>query len=324
MTSTVEGIGAYTGTQSLQWTNGYDPDNLKLDGFVQTTQTYRASNSTYEAITSQISHAGGHTESYYYPDGWLIYKIFLPESLLDVPVAGTSTIYRDWLALNPVHYFQEIIPGGHGGLHTGGLDHDEVRATTAYNEMTQTNGGTLAETKSFDPDSRNKALGLYNVESTKTLTYATDVNTGSIAQTSESITLDIMANSTLTSDVVACPFGTTSSFYYPAFCNVIYAKAESQGVTSAAMSSSVQVRNTAASADIPAELNFNFDVKPDSASDLGFAMGTFGTEFGVSIREARGNSLTPSALNVYTDKATVSGQVAKFTKNYAYKSGFRL
>ncbi len=51
-------------------------------------------------------------------------------------------------------------------------------------------------------------------------------------------------------------------------------------------------------------------------------MGTFGTEFGVSIKEARGNSTTPSQTVVYTDKATVAGMVAKFTKQHSYKGFF--
>jgi hypothetical protein len=223
----------------------------------------------------------------------------------------------------------EILEGtsaifGHGGLHTGILDPNEVRATTAYSEMTETNGGYISETKTFDPDTRNKAVGLFNIESTKTFTYATDANTGSIAQTAEMIATDNMGAPTPTADVVACPFGPSQSEIYPAFCNVVYAKSMSQGVTSAAQSSSAQVRMVAATADVPAELNYNFDVKPDASAGVGYAMGTFGTEFGVSVREARGDNWTPSATLVYTDKATVAGMVAKFSKQYASKSGFSL
>jgi hypothetical protein len=188
--------------------------------------------------------------------------------------------------------------------------------------MSQTNGGYVSETKTFDPDTRNKALDLYNVEATKTFTYATDANTGSIAQTSEMIALDLIGSPTLTSDVIACPFGPSVSEFYPAFCNVVYAKSMSQGVTSAAQSSSAQVRMIAATADVGSALNYNFDVKPDASAGVGYAMGTFGTEFGVSIKEARGNNLTPSQTVVYTDKATVAGMVAKFTKQHSYKGFF--
>ncbi len=217
---------------------------------------------------------------------------------------------------------------GSGGLHTGLLDLHEVRSTTAYSEMTETNGGYVSETKTFDPDTRNKATGLFNVESTKTFTYATDANTGSIAQAAESVTVDNMGEITSTDDVIACPFGPSESVWFPAFCNVVYAKSMSQGVTSAAQSSSAQTRTVAVSADTPAELNYNFDVKPDASAGVGYAMGTFGTEFGISVKEERGWSddfiPKPSVSGVYTDKATVSGMVAKLSKQYASRSGFSL
>jgi hypothetical protein len=138
------------------------------------------------------------------------------------------------------------------------------------------------------------------------------------------IATDNMGAPTPTADVVACPFGPSQSEIYPSFCNVVYAKSMSQGVTSAAQSSSAQVRMVAASADTPAELNYNFDVKPDASSGTGYAMGTFGTEFGVSIKEVRGGGLAPSATVIYTDKATVAGMVAKLSKQYSSKSGFTL
>jgi hypothetical protein len=324
MTSAVEAIGSYTGAQSQQWTTGYDPEPSLFSNF-PTDPT--------DSLVMSYKNWGPALEN------WDTFNNFYHESYLVDNPNGNFYGYINWLIIHGgpqmAQETKDLLDyltantettgyGGHGGLHTGILDPNEVRATTAYSEMTQTNGGYLSETKSFDPDSRNKALGLYNVESTKTLTYATDANTGSIAQNYESITLDVMANSTLTSDVVACPFGPSTSTWFPAFCNVVYAKSMSQGVTSAAMSSSAQVGMIAASADTPAELNYNFDVKPDASSDIGYAMGTFGTEFGVSIKEARGNNMTPSVLNVYTDKATVAGMVAKFTKQYAYKSGFKL
>ena len=120
------------------------------------------------------------------------------------------------------------------------------------------------------------------------------------------------------------PDQTPENQVYPAFCNVMYAKSMSQGVTSSAQSSSARVRMVTASTDTPAGLNYNFDVKPDASAGVGYAMGTFGTEFGVSIKEGRGNGSAPSATLVYTDKATVAGLVAKLTKQYRSESGFSL
>jgi hypothetical protein len=336
--SSVEAIGSYSGSQNLQWTNGNDPvTNRTIVMHVYASGTPAPMSDVDYNTLHQILTNGGGSDDGSKNGIWQVNVMDIPQDLLSTPFEFTTGGTTYHTLQDFAHGYFEIgyTPGsheivdsfslsGHNGLHTGTLDPVEVRSTTAYNEMTQTNGGYISETKSFDPDSRDKATGLFNVESTKTLTYETDANTGSIAQTSESVTMDNMANTDLTSDVVACPFGPSSSFYYPAFCNVVYAKSMSQGVTSAAMSSSAQVRTVTATADVPAGLNYNFDVKPDASSDVGYAMGTFGTEFGVSIREARGNNLTPSALNVYTDSATVTGMVAKFTKQYAYKSGFRL
>jgi hypothetical protein len=249
----------------------------------------------------------------------------LPNQTPENQVFSVTSVVEAIGSYNGAQSMQWTINGPmYAGLHTGILSANEVRSTTAYSESTQTNGGYSSETKSFAFDSRDKALDLFNLEATKTFTYATDANTGSVAQTAESITIDNMANYTTTADVIACPFGPSTSLWFPAFCNVVYAKSMSAGVTSAAMSSSAQTRTVAMTADVPTALNYNFDVKPDASSDIGYAMGTFGTEFGVSIKEARGDSMTPSVLNVYTDKATVAGMVAKFTKQYAYKSGFKL
>jgi hypothetical protein len=340
--SSVEAIGSYSGSQDLQWTAGYDPVTTRMSVMHVYASATPASMSTdnYEKLHGVLVNGGGSDNSAKPDELWRITSMTIPESLLGTVIDlidGEKTFHTlgDYASFYYSHRPDPRFVGshtvfdvpsmtGHGGLHTGILDPDEVRATTAYSEMSETNGGYISETKTFDPDTRNKAVGLFNVESTKTFTYATDANTGSIAQTSEMIATDNMGSPTITADVIACPFGPSQSEILPAFCNVVYAKSMSQGVTSAAQSSSAQVRMVAASADTPAELNYNFDVKPDASAGVGYAMGTFGTEFGVSIKEARGNNLTPSATVVYTDKATVAGMVAKFTKQYQSKSGFSL
>ncbi len=331
--SSVEAIGSYSGSQDLQWTTGYDPVTVggqAIYGYVLSGGQGIESNSEDIALLeNELRSQGGSLETTS-NNGLYITALYIPESLLTKPNAGglvSGATYQNLGQLLTGNGPSEVTPAqtsGHGGLHTGILDPNEVRATTAYSEMTETNGGYVSETKTFDPDTRNKAVGLFNVESTKTFTYATDANTGSIAQTSEMVATDNMGAPTPTADVVACPFGPSQSEIYPAFCNVVYAKSMSQGVTSAAQSSSAQVRMVAASADTPAELNYNFDVKPDASAGVGYAMGTFGTEFGVSIKEGRDGNWTPSATLVYTDKATVAGMVAKFSKQYASKSGFGL
>jgi hypothetical protein len=330
MVSSVEAIGMYSGSQSLQWTAGYAPISgsaMNVYALGGEGACARMNDEEYEQFHSRLVAAGG-SDTGTPGEGYTVCSMNMPATLYNVNAYGDERqgyttfgeIGEGITGDGPTQTLQ--ISTGHGGLHTGILDPDEVRATTAYSEMSETNGGYVSETKTFDPDTRNKALDLYNVEATKTFTYATDANTGSVAQTSEMIALDLMGSPTLTADVIACPFGPSVSEFYPAFCNVVYAKSMSQGVTSAAQSSSAQVRMIAATADVGSALNYNFDVKPDASAGVGYAMGTFGTEFGVSIKEARGNNLTPSQTVVYTDKATVAGMVAKFTKQHSYKGFF--
>jgi hypothetical protein len=330
MASSVEAIGSYSGSQGLQWTTGYDPAGSPASYvYIASQAEIGLSDEEYNEFHQNLINRGGSDNGRATGfDTWYISVLSVPVSALGavaIPSKDDQTFqeYGQELTGDGPTEVLPVIPG-HGGLHAGILDPTEVRATTAYSEMTETNGGYVSETKTFDPDTRNKAVGLFNVESTKTFTYATDANTGSIAQTAEMIATDNMGAPTPTADVIACPFGPSQSEIYPSFCNVVYAKSMSQGVTSAAQSSSAQVRMVAASADTPAELNYNFDVKPDASAGVGYAMGTFGTEFGVSIKEGRGNGSAPSATLVYTDKATVSGMVAKLSKQYASKSGFSL
>jgi hypothetical protein len=136
--------------------------------------------------------------------------------------------------------------------------------------------------------------------------------------------MDNMANTDLTADVVSCPFEPSNRFFNPAFCNVVITKSSPRGFTSATIFSPAQVRTVAATADVPAEFTYNFDVKPDPSSDAGYVMGAFGTEFGVSTKEARGKNRIPSATNVSCDSATAAGMIARFTKKYACRSGFCL
>ena len=226
MASSVEAIGSYSGSQSLQWTGGYDPVSPAYN--VYNNAGVLMSTSSKDELISNLASLGG--QATFVPSGgqdnpWKLISIGIPSDKLnnpiyaDYPEVGTyAELFRnsEWM-------LSQSIAGGHGGLHTGILDPTEVRATTAYSEMTQTNGGYTSETKTFDPDTRNKALDLYNVEATKTFTYATDANTGSVAQSSEMIALDLMGSPTSTADVIACPFGPSMSEYYPAFCNVVYA-----------------------------------------------------------------------------------------------------
>src|SRR5690606_36705176 len=159
----------------------------------------------------------------------------------------------------------------------------------------RTNGGKLALNKNIDFDSQNKGKGLSNLEVEKVLTYAS--TEGAHLVGAEEWTLDVAGNWEATQNTIRCVFGQAASPWFPAFCNVVKAKSELVNINSAQVSTKGAARSVASSGDIPAMLNYQIAVTPDSNSGSGFADGTVKTLFGGSIMEARGRAQIPSATN---------------------------
>ncbi len=173
----------------------------------------------------------------------------------------------------------------------------------------------------LDFDSQNKGKGLSNLEVEKVLTYAS--TEGAHLVGAEEWTLDVAGNWDKTRDSIRCVFASSASNYFPAFCNVVKAKSELVNINSAQISTKGSARAVAATGDIPAALNYQIAVTPDSNSGSGFADGTVKTLFGGSIMEARGKNQVPSATNNWKDTASVTGGIKNFQKTFAYESGFK-
>jgi len=94
-------------------------------------------------------------------------------------------------------------------------------------------------------------------------------------------------------------------------------------INSAQVSTKGAARGVASSGDVPAMLNYQIAVTPDSNSGSGFADGTVKTLFGGSIMEARENYEKPSATNNWKDTASVTGGIKNFQKTFNYESGFK-
>ena len=136
------------------------------------------------------------------------------------------------------------------------------------------------------------------------------------------MTLDVAGNWEKTADSIRCVFAAAKTEYFPAFCNVVKAKSELVNINSAQVSTKGSARAVAATGDIPAMLNYQIAVTPDSNSGSGFADGTVKTLFGGSIMEARGKNDIPSATNNWKDSASVTGGIKNFQKTFNYESGF--
>jgi hypothetical protein len=208
-----------------------------------------------------------------------------------------------------------------GSIHDSKLYAGEEIAILTWTDTLRSNGGKLSLNRNIDFDSQNKGKGLSNLEVEKVLTYAS--TEGAHLVGAEEWTLDVAGNWEKTADSIRCVFASSSSNYFPAFCNVVKAKSELVNINSAQISTKGSARAVAATGDIPAALAYQIAVTPDSNSGSGFADGTVKTLFGGSIMEARGKNQVPSATNNWKDSASVTGGIKNFQKTFTYESGFK-
>jgi len=207
-----------------------------------------------------------------------------------------------------------------GSIHDSVLNPTEEIMILTWTDTLRSNGGKLSLNENIDFDSQNKGKGLSNLEVEKVLTYAS--TEGAHLVGAEEWTLDVAGNYEETAGTIRCVFAAAQSEWFPAFCNVVKAKSELVNINSAQVSTKGAARSVAATGDIPAMLNYQIAVTPDSNSGSGFADGTVKTMFGGSIMEARDDHQTPSATNNWKDTASVTGGIKNFQKTFAYESGF--
>lgn len=182
----------------------------------------------------------------------------------------------------------------------------KVIADVVYKDSVLTNGGKLAENKNLGFDSKNKALGLYNIEAQKVLTYASTEGAHMVGE--EQYTLDVAAEAKNSTDNIRCVFAAASTAWLPPFCNIVSAKSSLVNVNSAQISSKGQIRAVAKTDSIPADLHYQIAVTPDANSGSGFAEGTVKTTFAGSVMEGRdsGMYLTQDGANYLNNNYNVN------------------
>jgi len=268
-------------------------------------------------------------------------QLFSLDKVIDVTGAVDEKTTMSWVVASP------------GAIPTGSLGYQQVIADVQYKDSILTNGGKLAENKNFAFDSQNQGKGLYNIETEKVLTYASTEGAHMVGE--EQLTLSVAGNWANAANTIRCVFSDNSGGL-PAFCNIVQAKSSLVNVNSAQISTKGQIRATAETAGIPAELNYRIAVTPDANSGSGFAEGTVSTAFSGGIMEARafndyqeatvgspgavGSHNPPSiqaidaynynnwnktsATNSWKDTTSVTGGIKNFQKALNYQSGFRL
>lgn len=191
-----------------------------------------------------------------------------------------------------------------------------------WSDTLRSNGGEMILNKNIDFDSRNREKSQFNLKNDKVLTYVS--TEGSHLVGSEEWTLDVAGHYESNTDKIRCVFASAVDEIFPAFCNVVKAKSEIINMNNGKISTKGSSRAIADSNDIPASLNYQIAVTPNSDSGSGFAEGTVKTLFGGSIMEARDINDIQSATNIWKDSASVTGGITQFQKAFNYESGFQI
>jgi hypothetical protein len=182
-------------------------------------------------------------------------------------------------------------------------------AYVTYSDAIMTNGGQISEVKSFSMDTHAKAAGLYNIETAKVLTYTTQ--NGSHLMGEESYALDVAGNwrRGLDKNDIICVFAkATSDNRIPAFCNKVTARSKLRSVNTAQVETIGSLTAVGSKSDVPAALNYEISVTPDTNSASGYADGIISTTFTVSIKEGRNDGvITDKNGNVTFDRPDYTG-----------------
>ncbi|MDD1728953.1 MAG: hypothetical protein LUQ50_07770 [Methanospirillum sp.] len=198
----------------------------------------------------------------------------------------------------------------------------DVIGDTSWSDNLMTNGGKLAINKNFDFDSQNQAVNTYNIQTQKVLTY--DTANGSHLLGEERYLLNI-AGSYKPDDegYLHCVYAPSDLTWLPAFCNTIQAGVSLMNVNHARISESGSLRMVGEDR-VPAGLNYQVAITPDTSSGVLVADGIVRTSFGGSIMEARDNQTNVSATNQWKDVTGVVGDIKDLQKTFTYQSGLRL
>jgi hypothetical protein len=188
---------------------------------------------------------------------------------------------------------------------------------STYTEDTESNGnGLILYDKELDVETSSQISGQWNIEATKELAFV-GIDGARVTST-DNIFVDGAATRDLTSTHVICPFATTATFVFPAYCNRAEA-GSTIDMTVANVRTTSTDRFVMPSGDHPVELNHDL-VVTELVEDLP-SMGTASAYMEVLIQE--GSSTSPSTLQErieFYEETTVSGDITNFEKLIHYES----
>ncbi len=229
-----------------------------------------------------------------------------------------------------------------GNLLVFNADLGEVVSQTTYRNELLTNGGLLDLTYNLMLDTNNQGLATANLDTDMIMTYSSV--DGSTLAGLERATLDIAGNYEWAPDDFRCVFAASEGWIMPSFCNLITTETEFASVTSMAVQTSLELHDTAETAEVPAILIYRVNVDPNSAQGSQYADGQVSATFTASIREAQHPGLgginndlyfaplianpgwttnywdDEARITNYVDTITATGGITKISKRFIYGS----
>jgi len=205
------------------------------------------------------------------------------------------------------------------GITTYPLLAGEIMYQAGYSDVLKADAGYTVFNKQSKVSTANQLLGSDNIDMQGTVKYDAGDTVGTLTKT-ESITIDGSGNVTDTASGFMCVFAAANSGTVPKYCNFATAGSKISGVTLTSTETTAQTSFIGASWDYPVTLDYSI-----AAEGIGtFPMeGTAAANSKIWIKEARNGTAQAEDL-LYTDTGTASGTINKFSKTYAYQSGFRL
>jgi hypothetical protein len=231
-------------------------------------------------------------------------------------VTSTSVnIVGNFASMTELQWRTTAAPGGLPGVPP--LTAASIYEST-YTEDTQTHGlGLLLYDKEMDVETSGQISGQWNIEATKQIAFI-GIDGAYIVST-DNIMVDGAAMPELTKDLVICPFASTVTTTFPAYCNRAQA-GSTIDMTVANVRTTTTDRFVMPSADHPVELNHDLRVTELVADvpSIGFAS----AYLDVLIQE--GSKAQPANMTErieFHEETSVDGVITLFDKLMHYESG---
>ena len=217
------------------------------------------------------------------------------------------------------HHTLTSSPRGSGGFLTN--QEGISTSTSLYSASTVSNGGYYNEQKEQVFDSGAVGDDTYNIDSRSLFTYAFDPVIGSSLRSTENVQLFVSGTARQLNSTFINPFiQNYINEYAGAFDSSYHAGSSVDRMTTGAVQRRALARSVGLTNHTPAEIAYDFSVRPDVSSGLMYADAVVSSEFGVSTIDGYNNTAISQNVIDFETAASVRGLIFKFDQFYSVKS----